>query len=558
MKPTVNPAWRKQPMPLVPSASSRPLWTLARRTMARSIAGAVLAAALTTSGPAFAQPKIKQGGTLVVAINDNPPNLMSGISTDIATGAVTGQIYDTLVSLTTDLKLEPSLATSWARSDDGLSYTFRLRPGVTWHDGKPFTSADVKYSFEQVSGKYNSMAMSAFQGIAGIDTPDDLTVIIRMKGPDPAFFPWGLAQPSGQIFAKHIYEGTDPTNNPNNYAPIGTGPFRFKEWVRGSHITVERNPDYFDKEHVYLDRVVFQVMPEASARQLALERGDVDHLPYVALPAAAVEPLANFPETEIVDLPRPPQGEIIMFFNLRNEPLSKKEVRHAIAYGIDRDLLVALALNGRGKVATGPISSANTFYDGDVRKFPRDVAQANKLLDAAGFPAAGGGMRFSLRLLYQGAGEGGSLQAAAEIMREQLREIGIDLKLQPSDAASYQDNAFIKWNYDMAMGSFQTGPDPKIGVARMYLSEFIVPRNASNLMGYSNPKVDELFKQAAFEVNEEKRTALYHEAQKLMVEDLPALWLWEKTYPVANRKGLVGLPPGAQHTEGYVGVGWTE
>lgn len=531
-----------------------------RRMVQKLLPQSLLAAAVAgmLAPAALAQPTLQHGGTAVVAINDNPPNLMSGISTDIATGAIAGQIFDSLVVMSNDLEIVPALAQSWERSEDGLTYTFHLREGVTWHDGEPFTSADVKYTIEEISGKYNSMAMSAFGPIESVETPDPLTVVIQLEGPDPAFFPWSFAQPSGHMFPKHIYEGTDPSTNPANFSPIGTGPFVFSEWVRGSHIILERNENYFNADEVYLDRLVFQIMPEAGARQIALENGDVDHLPYFALAASSVAPLSNRSDIEIVDARRPAQGIIIAFFNLRSEPLSVKEVRHAISHGIDRELLVALALDGRGEVATGPINSQNAYYAGDVKQFSRDVAQANALLDEAGFPAGPGGTRFSLRLIYQAAGEGGALQSAAEIMREQLREIGIELQLQPSDAASYQENAFISWDFDLAMGSFATGPDPNIGVARMYLEEFIVPRNASNLMGYINPEVDALFNQAAMEVDDEVRKDLYAEAQRLMVEDLPALWLWEKTYPIASQAGLVGLPSGAQHSEGFVGVGWVE
>ena len=159
----------------------------------------------------------------------------------------------------------------------------------------------------------------------------------------------------------------------------------------------------------------------------------------------------------------------------------------------------------------------------------------------------------TLRLAYEATGEGGALQSAAEIMRQQLREIGIDLRLIPSDPASWQDASFIRWDFDMSMGSFLTGPDPRIGVSRLYLTKFIQRRNAANLMGYSNPKVDALFHQADAEVDTTRRAQLYQQAQKLMVEDLPALWLWEKSYPIAVRRGVVGLPSGAAHSEGYVG-----
>jgi peptide/nickel transport system substrate-binding protein len=525
-----------------------------RHVVAALAAAPVLAAA----GTAWSQTGIKKGGSLIVAIQDNPPHLLTGISVDILTICVAGQIYDTLIRMDSEFKVGPSLAKSWNASPDGLKYTFNLIHGIEWHDGRPFTSADVKHTFTEISGKYSSLARAAYGDIASIDTPDDYTVVITMKHPDPAFFPWAFSQPNfAQIFPKHIYEGSDPRQNPANFKPVGTGPFEFKEWVRGSHIVLERNPTYFQKDKVFLDRLVFQIVPDAGARQVALERGEIDHIPYFALPPSAVEPLSHTRGVKVIDSNRPALGEIIMFFNLRHAQLGKKEVRQAIAHAIDRSQLVKLALNGHARVATGPIRSDNPpFYNPDVPKYPPDRARANQLLDQAGFPRRGGGTRFSVSLSYEGVGEGGALQSAAEIMREQLREIGIDVQLRPSDPAAWVDSAFKNWDFDMTMGSFGTGPDPKIAVSRLYKTENIRRMPSANLMGYSNPKVDDLLSQGDTELNEGKRAQLYKEAQAIMVDELPALWLWEKFYPIAVRDGLVGLPSGAMHSEGFLDVGW--
>jgi peptide/nickel transport system substrate-binding protein len=530
------------------------------KNMARWSRAAAFIAALALPGASAGAQEIKRGGTLVQAITDNPPNLVVGVNTAIPTFAVGGQIFDTLLKIDAKFALQPSLAQSWDISPDGMQYTFHLRPGVTWHDGQPFTSADIQYSFLEMNGKYNSLATAAYKSIDRIDTPDPLTAVVRLKTPDPSFFPWAFAQPNfASIFPKHIYAGSDPRNNPANFKPIGTGPFVFKEWVRGSHIALDRNPKYFDAEHVYLDRVIFQIIPDAGSRQIALERGDVDFIPYFALAPSSVEPLAANPKTEVIDSLRPALGEIIMFMNLRNPILAKKEVRHAMVHAIDREILVKLALNGRGHVAVGPIRSDNQpFFNPDVPKYPHDPALANKLLDQAGYPRKPDGSRFQIRLIYQASGEGGSLQAAGEIMREQLKRVGIDLVLMPSDDATWLNAAFIQWDFDLSLGSYGTGPDPSIAVTRLYTTENIRKTVSSNLMGYSNPVVDDLLNRADKEMNQAERAQLYQKAQSVIVEDSPAIWLWEKFYPIAVRKGLVGLPSGSMHWEVYTNVGWAK
>src|SRR5262245_49270910 len=191
--------------------------TVLRPNRRHVVAGLAAAPLLLATSAAWPQ-AIRKGGSLVVAIQDNPPHLLTGISVDILTICVAGQIYDTLIKMDSKFNLYPSLAKSWKASPDGLEYTFNLEPGVKWHDGKAFTSADVKYTFEEISGKHSSLARAAYKEIAAIEAPDDLTVVIKMKTADPAFFPWAFTQPNfAQIFPKHVYEGTDPRTNPANF-----------------------------------------------------------------------------------------------------------------------------------------------------------------------------------------------------------------------------------------------------------------------------------------------------------------------------------------------------
>ena len=146
------------------------------------VAGLASAPLVLATAPAWPQGAIRNGGSLIVAIQDNPPHLLTGISVDILTICVAGQIYNTLIKLDSKMQLSPSLAKSWKVAPGGLEYTFNLEPGVKWHDGRQFTSADVKHTFQEISGKYSSLARAAYKDIAAIDTPDDLTVVVRMKG----------------------------------------------------------------------------------------------------------------------------------------------------------------------------------------------------------------------------------------------------------------------------------------------------------------------------------------------------------------------------------------
>jgi peptide/nickel transport system substrate-binding protein len=518
------------------------------------LAGALLAA-LAFTGAANAQEQPRRGGTLVVSLPGEPQSLNPAITTHLPTRIAGGNLFNSLIYVGPDQKVRPDLAERWETSPDGLTYTFHLARNVRWHDGKPFTSEDVKFSLNEVNRKYDGPATTGFSMVKEIETPDPHTVVFRLQYPFSPFFPWSFT--SVWIVPKHIYEGSDPTRNNANFRPVGTGPFMFKEWTRGSHVMLERNPNYFKPGKPYIDRLVFKIIPDASARVIALESNDVDHLNFLSMPPTAVNDLRKKQNIVVtLDRSRINYGQIMTHFNVRNQYLQNKQVRQAIGYAINQKEIIDKALDGLADVATGPISPQQTqWYNGNVTRYAYDPAKANALLDAAGHPRGANGNRFALRISYDRTGEGGALQSAAEILRENLRAVGIDLQLQPLDGATWMEGAHVRWDFDISMGSYQTGPDPSVGVSRLYITKNIARRIGTNLMGYSNPKVDELFEKAEREIDPVKRKALIHEVQAVLVDDLPAYWLWAKAAPVASWNYVRGeVTPGSTHLEALENV----
>ena len=168
------------------------------------------------------------------------------------------------------------------------------------------------------------------------------------------------------------------------------------------------------------------------------------------------------------------------------------------------------------------------------------------------------GKRFSLRITYARSGEGGGLQSAAEIMREELKPLGIDLVLEPKDSAVWMESAHLKWDFDLSMGSYQTGPDPAIAVSRLYITKNIQKLAGRNLMGYSEPKVDELFDLGEREIDTEKRVDIYHQVQQIMADDVPALWIWDRLSVLAYRNRVKGDLFGGAHMENFSNVWVTD
>jgi peptide/nickel transport system substrate-binding protein len=500
--------------------------------------------------------EIKPGGTMVVALPGDPEVLNSSITTDISSSNLSGQIYSTLVRLDNDGQVEPYLARSWEIAPDGLTYTFRLFEDVKWHDGKPFTAEDVAWGLWNVNRKYNGPASGLLAAVEAIEAADRHTVVFRLKYPYPPLLR-GLAYfNSSNILPKHLYDnGEDPRRNPANAKPVGTGPFVFKEYRKGSHLAFERNRGFHLQGQPYLDRLVFQIIPNEAARALALEKGDIDFIPYYATSLSEVERLKSNRKVAVAIAKRMIAGEYMAFLNTRNAPLDKKEVRQALYYALDREELLQKTGFGYGKVAAGPISSEQLmFYTDKGRAYPHDPARAEAMLDQAGYPRKSDGKRFALRISFDQ--KEGPMNNAAKLMRVQFARIGVDLTIMGMDTGAWRDSAFRNWDYDITMGSFSTGPDPAIGVERLYLCRSVERLMGRNISGYCNSTLDDIFDRAARESDEAKRIALYHQATMILTEDVPHWWLWDRYYPIAFNANLVGLPADPTAYGPFDRVGW--
>ncbi len=520
------------------------------------VATMLVAASLT----AAAQETPRKGGTLIYALTNEPPHLNIAITTDLNAQQSATNIFSQLIRVEMNGTMTGDLAESWEAAPDGMSYTFRIRRNIQWHDGKPLKAEDIRWALTEINMKYNPIASTGFAAVERIEAPDDHTLVVRMKWPFPAFLPWSLV--NQWIYPKHIYEGTDPRQNERNFRnPVGSGPFVFKEWVRGSHILMERNPSYYKKDQPYLDRVVAKFIPNANARVLALESGEIDYVSIFGLPASAVASLEKMKDIVVVThRTRVNYGGIMAHMNVREKPLSAKQVRQALYHAIDRKLVVERAVAGLAEPASSPVSSLHEpwFNQAVATRYPFDPRKAEALLDEAGFKRGPDGKRFSIRLTYARTDQGGALHAAAEIMREQLRNIGVELVLEPRDYSVWMQSAHLKWDFDLSMGSYQTGPDPAVAVARLYITKNIEKLMGRNLMGYSNPKVDELFDAGERELDLKKRVQIYHDVQALLVEDVPALWLWDRISTFAQRARVKGAIVGGAHLENFESVWVTD
>ena len=251
--------------------------------------------AFAAAGPAVAQ---KRGGTLVQVTQPEPPTLGSYISTASPVGQVAAKVYDGLLEYGFDLKPIPSLAQSWTIADDGRTITFRLRPGVKFHDGRPFTSADVQFSVMEVLKKVHPRGINTFAEVTAVETPDPMTAVFRLAKPAP-YIMSALSGYESPMLPKHIFEQGDIRTHQNANNPIGTGPFKFVEWRRGEFVRLDRNPDYWKPGLPYLDRVVVRFIGDTATRAAALEKGDAHVAGLGAVPYNDVKRLERLPNIQI-------------------------------------------------------------------------------------------------------------------------------------------------------------------------------------------------------------------------------------------------------------------
>lgn len=497
------------------------------------LVAAALSSPIGTSGVASAQPE--PGGTFIIGIEGEPATATGHLATDTAALMVASNIFSGLISIDFDFEPQPDLAESWEISQDGLTYTFNLVDNATWHDGEPVTADDVEFTFNEIIAKVHPRASSWYTNVESAKATDEHTFEIKLKEPYAPFMTvLGNVLGSGTlIMPKHVYEGTDPKTNPANFAPIGSGAFKFVTWERGSHIELERNPEYFKEGLPYLDRVIVQFLPDAASRLLAFERGEVDFLHWYIVPYDQVGKFRSDANFQVVT--KGGEGAAtneLLLFNLRSEPLSDLKVRQAIAAAVNREEIVEKALFGEGSVAHSFVNSGlGWIFDAGPDVYGSvDLEKANALLDEAGYPRDAAGNRFDLRAAWATGREYEG--RAAEIVKDNLAQIGINVTIEASDRTSFIDKVFTNWDFDMAFQLFTTGPDPTISVTPRYHTDQIKKIPFVNAMGYSNPELDAIFDEEFTLVDREARAQQWRKAQELLFRDLPALPIFE--VPVVN------------------------
>ncbi len=474
----------------------------------------------------FGTPAIAQ--VLEIATDQSPVGLDPHVATAFSTALIDSTVYEGLTAIDKDLRVVPSLAASWTVSPDGLVYTFKLRPGATFHNGRALTPQDIIANIERVRDpKIASPFASRFTGIKTMEATAPDTLTLTLDAPSAPFL----------VQLASLYIVAPESAATLGRRPDGTGPFRFREWVPDTYIVLEKQPGYWDKGLPYLDGLKFNIVPESAAREAGIAGGTYSLLP--SLDGATAAALANRPGVKLMavqDL-----AYSLIGVNTAKPPFDKPEVREALNLAIDRTQLVQAAYYGRG-VPGGPLSPALTEWALPVSDFPcyrPDPAAARQKLAAAGLTLP---VKVTLNVL-------GSLQQVvdvAQVVQAQANKAGFDMQLNVQE----QGRFVADWrasNFE-AFASLNAGsPDPDDYFGRAFQSN-----GATNVFKYASPELDKLLIAARAEQNPAARKNLYDQAQRILACTGPAIDLAYGTLYTAVRSNVVGFEPIATRSLRYL------
>lgn len=486
------------------------------------------------------------GDTLVEGTIGEASTLLPILASDSASHSVAGQIYNGLIKYDKDLRLVADLAESFNVAADGLTITFRLRRNVRWHDGAPFTARDVLYTYRVIIDPKTPTAYSEdFKQVASVTAPDPFTVVVRYRAPfAPALASWGTA-----ILPAHLLEGQDITKSPLSRRPVGTGPFRFKEWVAGQKIVLEANPDYFEGRP-YLERYVYRVIPDTSTMYMELKAGGVDLMGLTPVQYARQTDTSRF-RGAFNKYRYPSNSYLYLGYNLRHPLFKDIRIRRAMTAAINKDELIQGVLFGMGQRAHGPIVPGRWAHNTAVRDIPYDPAYARQLLAEAGWRPGQGGilhkdgkpLRFTI-LTNQGNQQ---RLMTAQIIQQRLLQVGIDVQIRVVEWAAFLKEFIDKGNFEVVLLAWMTSQDPDM--YDIFHSSKTKPGEL-NFIGYTNPEVDRLLEEGRSTFDLERRKRAYFRIQDILAEEQPYTFLYvPDALPVvsARVRGIEPAPAGIGH-----------
>lgn len=491
---------------------------------------------------------INSGDTYVDTLLGDASYLNPVLAADSASSSVNGLVFNGLVKYDKDINIVGDLAESWKVSPDGLVITFTLRKGVKWHDGTPFTSNDVRYTYEKlIDPDVKTPYSSDYLLVKKFETPGPYTVRVAYSEPfAPALESWGMG-----IIPEHIYKnmpaGSDFNSHPANRRPVGTGPYIFTGWRTDEKIVLEANPDYFEGRPG-ISRVIFRVIPDQSIQFLELRNESIDSM------SLTPDQYKAYPEffEKYNKFRYPAFAYTYLGFNLINPLFADKKVRLAIAHSLNKQEIIDGVLLGMGKAATGPFVPQSWAYNKNITDYEYDIEKAKKLLAECGWIDSDGdgvlekaGAEFRFTLLTN---QGNKLrELSAEIIQRQLQKIGIKMSIRVIEWSAFIHDFVNKKNFDAVILGWSLGRDPdqySIWNSRQ------TKEGQYNLVSYNSAEADRLIDIGRHTFSRKEREKAYNKLHSVIFNDIPYIFLYyPESLPVVHKRFLkVETAP--------LGLGW--
>ncbi len=480
------------------------------------------AAVVGISGPALAQ---KQGGTLTVGLELDIPGfdpLKVGVY-DTAANMAAALIFDTLVRLDDNGKPAPKLALSWSNSDDFKTWTFKLRPGVKFTDGTPFNAQAVKWNFDRQKDPKNHCRCAFYiANVLAVEAPDDLTVVYKLQ--DPAVdFPSRLTRPD-QNNSIHSPAAVQAKGDEYNRNPVGTGPFIVKSWTAGDRMVLERNPDYWNKGHPHLDKVVLRPLPDSQSRFASLKSGETDLVWADEFEADNIQRAKKDPTLQVLSYAG--SGAAVNVINTKVPPLDDVRVRQALVMALDRKKFSQALTNGLARPASNPYGDGSWVKCKDDGALPEDPKKAAALIKAYGKP-----VKFKMIVTATPRG-----RANGQILQQFWKNIGADMEIEQIDQASFPPRAFQR-KFDIIGWRIVDFPDPDVQMFANFYS-----KSPLNLANFSDPELDKVLEEARTSADQAKRNEAYCAASRIINQNATWFWTFQNTYYAMAKAKVKGVP----------------
>jgi len=506
------------------------------------LAGLAGALGAAIAGPAGAAETPRRGGVLLAVIGADPPSLDCHQESTFACIQLVAPLYNLLVQIDpyNYPKVVGDLATEWNISPDGLTYTFKIRQDVKFHDGSPLTAADLKATYDKIvfpPQGTRSIRRIAYGAVASIEAPDPGTVVFKLKAPSASLLD-NLASPWNVVYPKK-YLDKDPNYFMKNV--VGTGPFKFKNYTRGATFEGERNPDYFIKDRPYLNGYKFFISPETSVRAAAIRSGRA-YIEFRDLPNSEVEAIKKQLGDKVVVQQTPMVGQFGIGMNNTVKPFTDIRVRKAVTLGFDRYTAGKVLYQLTGLRDVGPLIRPGTEWalpPGELEKLPgfskdaeKNRAEAKRLLAEAGYPNG-------LKIIMKNRNVKLPYQDLAVFVIQEWKKIGLEVENRPLETAT--------WFNDLREGNFELIINPTVEFMDdpdQFLNRYITGA-PQNYVRMSDPSVDDLYSRQSRSVDPAERKKLVHEIQKRVLSQayyMPGLWWTRNVVHLAKVKNYVAPP----------------